>query len=212
MTINLDAPPPSSSKKTFIHDHQLSMDPCLHPELFYHHGQFLRHELGPTPEREIAPLFSVCSTMMHHDIRVPGWIEDDLSRSDDPDWNDKLEERLGWRGSNTGISHREKMRWKQSHRDFLVGLANDLNGTTRVLLPTKSEREQVGVPKEMMNSKLNPAMLDIAFAGKPLGCTPEATCRLIETMFPWGKKQSLAEAGNYKYILDVGFLARCIDD
>ena len=79
---------------------------------------------------------------------------------------------------------------------------NELNGITRALLPTKSESEQVRAAKEMRNPRLNPAMLDIFFAGKPLVC--EATCRLLETIFTWKKTQGLAEAGNYKYILDVG--------
>jgi len=182
------------------------MDPCLHPELFYHHGQFLSHELGPVPQREMFPLFSFCSTTVHYNVRLPstyGWLEDILPRSDDPDWNDKVEERLGWRGTNTGMYHGNRTRWRRSHRDFLVSVANELNGTTRVLLPTKSESEQVGAPKEMRNSRLNPAMLDISFAGKPLGCE-EAICRLLETMFTWKGKQNIAEAGNYKYILDVG--------
>jgi len=151
--------------------------------------------------------------MVHQDIRVPntyGWIEDDLLRANDPDWTYKLEERLGWRGSNTGIWHAEWTRWKQSHRDFLVDFANELNGTTQVLLPTKSGHEQVGSPKEIINSRLNPAMLDIAFAGKPIQCA-EATCQLLETVQTWKKTQSLAEAGNYKYILDVGFHARRLD-
>ena len=206
ISINLDAPPPPSSQKTFIHDHRSSMDPCLHPELFYHHGQFVSHELGPAPQREMVPLFSFCSTTVHHNIRIPttyGWIEDLLPRADDPDWNDKLEERLGWRGSNTGIWHANGTRWRQSHRNFLVSSANELNGTTRVLLPTKSGSDQVGAPKEMRNSRLNPAIFDIFFAGKPLACE-EAICRLLETMFTWKKRQGPAEAGNYKYILDVG--------
>ena len=205
MTINLDAPPPQSSMKTFIHDQRLSMDPCLHPELFYRHGQFLSHELGPNPQREMVPLFSFCSTMIHHNIRVPSTYGYDLPHADDPDWNNKLEERLGWRGSNTGILHATGKRWRQSHRDFLVSFANELNGTTRVLLPTKSKREQVGALKVVKKSKLNPAILDIAFAGKPGECE-EATCRLLETVFAWKKMQSPAEAGNYKYILDVGFV------
>ena len=181
----------------------------MHPELFYHHGQFLSQGLGPAPQREMVPLFSFCSTMINHDIRLPttyGWIEDILPRADDPEWNDKLEERLGWRGSNTGLWHAKGNRWRQSHRDFFVSFANELNGTTRVLLPTKSEREQVGAVKMMKNSKLNPAIFDIAFAGKPIQCE-EATCRLLETGFKWKGKQSFAEAGNYKYIFDVGVVS-----
>ena len=39
--IDLDNPPPPPVKKTFIHDHVRTMDPCNHPNLFHHHGQFI---------------------------------------------------------------------------------------------------------------------------------------------------------------------------
>jgi len=205
--INLAEPPSRSSNKTFIWDHRLSMDPCLHPELFYRHGQFLSHWLGPTPQREMVPLFSFCSTTVHHDIRVPstyGWVEEPMKPTEDPDWDDKVEERLGWRGSNTGIWHGGGMRWKEAQRASLVRIANALNGTTRVLLPTKSETERVGASKEMRNGKLNPGMFDVSFAGEPLDCD-ESSCGVLTTAYRWEAKQSVREAGKYRYILDVCF-------
>ena len=204
--ITLDAPPSRPSQKTFIHDHRLSMDPCLHPDLFYHHGEFLSQELGPTPRRELVPLFSFCSTTVHQDVRVPstyGWVEEPMGPLEDPDWDDRLEERLGWRGANTGIWHGEGMRWRESHRASLVRFANALNGTTRVLLPTKSDKDRVGASKEMRNGRLNPGMFDVSFAGEPLGCDGSSECEVLRTAFRWEAKQNLREAGKYRYILDV---------
>ncbi|RDB16600.1 Beta-1,2-xylosyltransferase 1 [Hypsizygus marmoreus] len=203
--INLDIPPPRPSKKTFIHDHRLLMDPCLHPNLLHQHGQFLSHNLGPTPQREMVPEFSFCSTTIHHNIRIPTpyeWVEDILPRSNDPEWDDKLDERLLWRGSNTGIFHADHTRWKGSHRGFVVGFTNELKGMTSFLSPTKSRREQVGKSKKMRNAHINPAIMDIAFAGKPISCAPQ-TCKYLATIFPWRERQSVKDAGNYKYVLDV---------
>jgi hypothetical protein len=203
--INLDMPPPHPSKKTFIYDHRLSMDPCLHPEHFHHHGQFLSHNMGPSPQHALIPEFAYCSTTIHHNIRIPnpyGWVEDIYPRSNDPGWDDKVDERLLWRGSNTGIFHAQHTRWHRSHRNFLVEHANEINGTTSLLLPTKSRKEKVGKPKQVRNAHLNPAMMDVGFAGRPISCS-SPTCELLEQIFPWWERQSVQEAGNYKYVLDV---------
>jgi len=69
--INLDSPPPLPTTKTFIWDHPRSMDPCNRPDHFYHHGQFLSHRIGPAPQPFLVPEFSYCSTMIHHNIRIP---------------------------------------------------------------------------------------------------------------------------------------------
>ena len=201
---NLNHPPPRPEKKTFVYDHLRSMDPCLHPDLFHHHGQFLSQNEGPPPQAMV-PEFSYCSTAIHHNIRIPtpyGWQEDVYPRSDDPAWNDKLDERLLWRGSSTGIFHGNKIRWQNSHRDFLVRYTNDLNGTLSVLRPTSNETEIVGSPKQYHKSKLNPALLDVAFSGKPTQCSPD-TCDLLREIYPWRERQSVKDAGNYKYIVDV---------
>lgn len=153
----------------------------------------------------MVPEFSYCSTTVHHNIRVPtpyGWVEDILPRSDDPEWDDKLDERLLWRGSNTGIFHADHTRWKGSHRNVLVEYANDLNGTLNVLVPPRTANEAVGEPKAIRKSRLNPAIMDIAFAGEPISCAP-SVCGRLESIFPWRKRQSVKAAGTYKYVFDV---------
>lgn len=221
-SLNLDGdPPPKTKKKTFIHDHNLAMDPCssyfishlkleldkyvgLHPRHFWHHGHFLSYKRGPNPEREMVPEFSYCSSRIHHNIRIPtpyGWI-DDIPRSDDPEWDDKIDERVLWRGSSTGISHAPHTRWQNSHRISLMRIANDLRGKISILSPFKSDREPVGEPMEMRKARLNPGIMDVAFAGDPMMCDPE-TCRYMQKIFPWRRRQSVQEAGDYKYVIDV---------
>ena len=203
--INLDSPPPRSVQKTFISDHLRSMDPCDHPELFYHHGQFLSHNLGPGPQPILIPEFSYCSTVLHHNIRIPtpySWVEDIYPRSHDPEWDDKFDDRLLWRGSNTGMFHSKTTRWKHSQRDFLVEFANDLDGVLDVLPYDRSKNEKLVETRELKKDIINPITLDIAFAGQPIACTPEV-CDLLKHTYPWHKRQSNKDAGNYKYVIDV---------
>ncbi|KAF8154717.1 glycosyl transferase family 90-domain-containing protein [Crassisporium funariophilum] len=203
--VDLDNPPPRPTKKTFIWEHQNSMDPCRHPDHFHHHGQFLSHNNGPTPQHALVPEFSYCSTTIHHNIRIPvpyGWVEDIYPRSIDPEWDDKVDERLMWRGRNTGMYHSKKSRWHHSHRDFLVGFANELEGTINVLPPNRTRSEKVGDLREIRKARINPAVMDITFAGNPIACSPEV-CELLEDLFPWRDIQSAADAGKYKYVIDV---------
>ncbi|KAH7919709.1 glycosyltransferase family 90 protein [Leucogyrophana mollusca] len=203
--INLEKPPLPPTNKTFISDHRLSMDPCLHPTLLHHHGQFLSHNYGPFPQTTLVPRFSLCATMLHHDLRpvVPhSWVEDILPRGDDPPWDQKNNERLVWRGSNTGIYHGSDTRWRTSHRDRLVYFANDDEGFTDVLPSPASDNITVGKPENFRKAHINPALLDIEFAGKPVACEP-AICTVLEEVFDYRKRQTIKEAGNYKYVLDI---------
>ena len=180
------------------------MDPCLHPSHFHYHGQFLSHNLGPSPQHAMVPEFSYCSTTLHHNIRIPvpyEWVED-IPQGDDPPFNDKHDERLLWRGSNTGMFHGPKTRWQASHRDFLVGYTNELEGTLKVLEPNRTRTQPVGEPRQVRKAHINPALMDIAFAGQPIACA-QPTCDLLEKMYPFRERQSIREAGNYKYVMDA---------
>uniref|UniRef100_A0A8H7XUJ7 Glycosyl transferase CAP10 domain-containing protein n=1 Tax=Psilocybe cubensis TaxID=181762 RepID=A0A8H7XUJ7_PSICU len=204
-TINLDSPPPRPSKKTFIWDHLQTMDPCNHPNHFYHHGQFLSHNMGPSPQSAMVPEFSYSSSMIHHDIRFPapyGWLEDIYPLTNNPEWDDRKDERLLWRGANTGIFHGKNTRWEQSHRDFLVSYTNSLEGTVNVLPSNRTREERLGDLRELRAARINPAVMDVAFAGTPISCSPEI-CEVLKKTFPWRNKQSIQEAGNYKYVIDV---------
>lgn len=75
------------------------------------------------------PRFAYCATLMHHDIQIPtlnAWVDDILPRSHDPEWDQKLDEQLAWRGSNTGMWHAPNTRWKKAQRARRVDLTNEL--------------------------------------------------------------------------------------
>lgn len=200
---NRTSSPPS--KKTFIDHHPKMMDPCLHPQILEGQGEFLVHA-DPGAKEVLVPQFAYCSTKLHHDIQVPlllAWVEDISPPSDDPVWEEKLDERLGWRGSNTGIYHSPETRWRSAQRARLVDFAQDLNGTMKVLIPSDTS-EKVGEGVDIPKQKLNPAIFDIYFAGEPVQCGPTKDfCDQLSRTFEWRKRQNIKEAGNVKYILDV---------
>jgi hypothetical protein len=181
------------------------MDPCLNPYLLHNHGQFLSHNMGPGPQSTLVPRFSFCSTLVHHDIRpaVPyGWIEDVLPRSDDPPWEEKVDERLLWRGSNTGIFHGSSTRWRDAHRDRLIRYVNDMEGTVDVLRSPLNDSEPIGEPIQLRKAHVNPALIDIQFSGKAGSCSQQM-CGQLNDMYDWRKSQTIKEAGRYKYVFDV---------
>ncbi|GLB40974.1 putative lipopolysaccharide-modifying enzyme [Lyophyllum shimeji] len=191
-------PPPPT--KTFIFDHRKAMEPCLHPYLFDSIGEFLVHDRPGTSDMMLSR-FAYCATAMHHDIQIPtlsGWVDD----TDDPEWESKLDERLNWRGSNTGMWHAPTTRWKEAQRARLVDFANGLNGTIRVLIPPSEKEKRIGEGVEISRAKINPAMMDVAFAGEPVGCHEE-TCPELLNRYEWRKRQGSKESGNFKYIIDV---------
>jgi hypothetical protein len=201
-TFNLDVPPTPSSKKTFIHDHSKAMDPCSHPSLLHHHGQFLRGGQGHIPDQIMIPTFSFCSTSLDHDIVTAIKWTEELSPDINPKFQDRLDERLTWRGSTTGMWQAEDTKWRNGHRIRLVGWANERNGTVSVLQPTKSRNERVGEGQLVAKARLNPAMLDITFVGKPHSCT-DAVCETIEEELEFRNWRNPGVAGHYKYLLDV---------
>ncbi|KAJ7591707.1 glycosyltransferase family 90 protein [Mycena floridula] len=202
--INLDEDLPSKHTKFFVHDHPKLMDPCLHPEIIWNHGLFLAHNSGPKPEEMMIPEFTQCATALHHDIRIPSpylWQED-IVTWENPGWTHHTDKRLLWRGINTGILYSEDMRWSKSHRTALVEQTNDLNGTVNLLVPQTTAFEAIGQPQAVSKSVLNTALFDVAFAPKPVQCTP-GLCNILRTKYRWTKKMSFRKAGFYRYVLDV---------
>ena len=198
-----DTPPSPPAEKTFIYDHLKATDPCLHPSLLHHHGQFIAHNQGPTPHSVMVPQFSYSATRLHHDI-IPAtpinWVED-ITRDSDPKFEDKTDDRLLWKGTTTGMWAGEDMRWRNQHRMRLVRLANQLNGTIDVLRST-SPTERVGETVQMSMARVNPAMLDVTFTGEPHSCS-EGICEVVRDEYEFRKHQSVETSGSYKYILDV---------
>ncbi|KAF9450823.1 glycosyltransferase family 90 protein [Macrolepiota fuliginosa MF-IS2] len=192
--------------RTFIHDHRKTMDPCFHPKILETHSQFLAFgDFPPTPDRPMIPQFSFCSSTLHYDIRIPSllsWVQDIHPQEHNPEWDRRSDERLSWRGSNTGMWQTAENRWKESQRPRAVKFASDTEGEVKVLFPPTKRDDPVGEGRNVSRSKINPAFFDVAFAGSPLQC-PEDYCKEIEYMFDWRKFQDARGAANFKYVLDV---------
>jgi hypothetical protein len=197
--------------KTFIYDHQISMDPCLHPSHLYTHGEFVAGDRVTTPFKEIVPQFSYSPTKLHHDITLAlpyNWVSDVNPRNFDPPFFQKPDSRLQWRGRTTGLLYAASNPWQLSQRPRLVDWANPANGqpTTAesVLRSPPNAQWKVGEPVPM-NSSIQGVvgkMTDAGFVIPPLDCEP-AVCEALtrEHEFrPWldNKKQ-----GKYRYIIDV---------
>ena len=207
----------------------------MHPSLLTTHGQFLSYEKGPLPRGTLVPRFSYCATLLHHDIRPPvpyGWdFESDSDADDDDDdtggafvgdvpWNRKTKVKLGWRGRTTGIHASSDTWWMNGQRARLVTLTNILEGNVSMLhVPTnesgieswaevQAKARPVGEPGSLPLAWVNPAWMDVAFAGAPIGCNKaRGTCDEMARLWPFQELQGKREEGQYKFILDVRF--RC---
>jgi len=187
------------------------MDPCQHPSLLLTHGQFISHGKGPVPHRKLVPQFSFSPTMVHYDIMpaMPiNWVNDILPRTNDPEWEDRWDERLQWRGRNTGMWHSADKRWDMSQRTRLVTWAGDgesmgteLGGNLTVLMPNqKGKRVGHGVP--VKKAHWTPAMVDVAFAGDPIHCPPDI-CDRLNKIFEFRKYLGQRDVKRYRYYIDV---------
>lgn len=201
-------PPPPPSKKTFIYNHRLSMSPCLHPFHLTLNGflsqNHYNRQFGPDPTNTLDPTFSICVSPLHSDILTPApeQFVDSEGLGNDPNWENKPDERLVWRGSNTGVLARPGNEWNISHRIRLVEMATRRGGETRVLLPPRNRDAAVGQGETLSTSALNAAYMDVSFVGKPIQCRDSA-CGELQRMFEWRKYQSWGDAWMYKYIMDV---------
>ncbi|KAF9489253.1 hypothetical protein BDN71DRAFT_1456332 [Pleurotus eryngii] len=195
-TIDQAKRPPPREEKTFIFDHHRAMDPCYSPHLFFAHAQFLPYP-STTPPRAIAHLPSFIS-----------WVDDVRPREHDPPWANKTDERMFWRGSNTGLTFSADTLWRYSQRPQLVRLGNNMEGDVRLGVPIGNDHMQsesavyecMDVPKR----HLNRAFFDVKFAGSPIVCAPEY-CELLEHELEWMPHVPFNDAGvgAHKYFIDV---------
>lgn len=194
---------PQDKPKTFIYDHRKSMDPCLHPTHFVQSGEFLSYRNAAPIKRLPTPQFSSCSTSVHYDLLPvpPGSITDD---HEPVPWAKKSEDRLLWRGRNTGIHSSPKTDWKQSQRPRLVSKVSEIDGFVDIIRSPEhsDEYRPIGEPERWSVDLINLAMMDIKFSGKPIQCE-QVTCREMEDMFEWSPYMTEREASEYKYVVDV---------
>ncbi|KZO90802.1 glycosyltransferase family 90 protein [Calocera viscosa TUFC12733] len=200
---SLPLDPPSS--KTFIYDHRLSMNPCAHPSLVHTAGFLLSHpQRGPAPAAQHRLVFATCKTQgLHGDVlhvATENWVEEVGA---DPEWEDKPDERLVWRGSNTGVLAEAGVRWEASQRMRLVRMVNEHRALLNysVLLPA-SDVERVGQPEPRPQAWMNHLLTDGAFAGEPIQCTAEA-CEALLSAYEFRELMTPAEQALHKYVLDI---------
>jgi hypothetical protein len=129
-------------------------------------------------------------------------VEDIHPHEHNPEWDDRPDERLSWRGSNTGMWQTAENKWRESQRPRAVNFASQMEGDVNVLFPPLKRDDPVGEGMKVAKSKVNPGLFDIAFAGSPIQC-PEDYCHVIEDMFDWRKFQDARGAAKFKYVLDV---------
>lgn len=207
LDFNAPIPPEflNRKSKTFIHDHDSAMDPCQHPSQLFLNGQFLAHRNGPATHARPIPQFSSSITHLHYDllpIPPPGWAENEQRR--DVPWAEKRDERLLWRGLNTGMYASPETRWHQSQRFRLVEMANSVDGALSVLRPPRKVEEglAVGEAENWDRAVLNPAIMDVAFAGDTIQCEG-LSCGEISNDYEWRERMDTDEANQYKYVIDV---------
>lgn len=223
--------PTPQKSKTFIYDHRATMDPCYHPQHILNHGSYLFLDVNPVPSRFTAPQLSFSSTTLHIDIHATSMAQTSDVVRDDPAWEDKDDDRLFWRGSPTGMWHREGLNWRYSQRVRLVNLtagpiAEDPDAeiiplrstgpaftSVRYLQPDRRDDQPIGQSLRLDRRKANGALMDVAFAGKVNGC--EGTvCDVMEHELEWREHMDYGPlgSGKYKYAMDVdgnGWSSRC---
>ncbi|KAF7378031.1 SPX domain-containing protein [Mycena sanguinolenta] len=191
--------------KTFIHDPLAAMDPCLHPADLRTHGAV---------------------TPLHADIRVAlpiNGVPDDLPYEGHPpplglSWSERVDARLQWRGSNTGIWHAADGRWRDAYRIRLAALAAGVgSANVSVLDPGvpfdeafdafgrgrgwggKGFRVQGGEGSDELGFGFD----DDENWDNEEGDRGRRACRRPKGMFEWRKALDLKMAARYKYVFDV---------
>lgn len=102
-----------SADKTYVWDHKAVMDPCTNPDLVHLMGFLSAHGRGPGPSFQMYPVMAMCKTYLHSDVlgvSAEAWTED---VGDDPEWDDKADNRLLWRGKTTGIFFKDGVPWSE---------------------------------------------------------------------------------------------------
>lgn len=119
----------AGSAKTFIADHAAAMDLCANPGQIPIHG----FTAGKSPHHStLKPLFCLSKTNLHADILgVP--TEQWTGNVRVVPWEQKTENRLLWRGSNTGSLFNKQTPWRDSHRIRLVRMSLEDEGKTQML-------------------------------------------------------------------------------
>lgn len=141
------------------------MDICAHPQSIALHGALS----GKNPHvTDLTPIFSLSKTTMHSDILgVP--VEQYADSLPHVPWDQRREEAILWRGSNTGAHYEEGTPWAASHRIRLIELGMRKKGEITLLSPSK---DKIGKIKDTWIkekfSDVNKWFTDMKFTGEPI--------------------------------------------
>ncbi|WVR06467.1 hypothetical protein IAU60_003498 [Kwoniella sp. DSM 27419] len=135
-----------SEGKSFIYDSLEGGDLCQNPYLIPLHGLTLEphgHDSHPRPHTQLLPLFSLAKTSINSDILITPLDQFFDQSGEDPAWEDKVNSKLVWRGSPTGISMMTKeLDWRSAHRVRLHQFAaNRSTEPMSFLVPDLGQRD-----------------------------------------------------------------------
>jgi hypothetical protein len=150
-------------------------------------------------------------------VSMEAWTED---VGEDPPWEEKVHDKLLWRGKTTGIFFRPDVPWSEfitylfRHRGLtadVVDISQRVNLVSRTaqisghvpVLPLKPLNKPVGAPHNQPLIQLNRDLMDVAFVDEPIQCEPEE-CVKVKGEYKFGTRLNWAQANQYKYLLDIG--------
>ncbi|GFZ43509.1 hypothetical protein JCM24511_01229 [Saitozyma sp. JCM 24511] len=191
----------NAREKTFIWDHKTAMDPCIHPTMTHLVGFLSGHGKGPGPSKELLPVMAMCKTTLHSDVlavSMEAWTED---VGDDPPWEQKKDDRMLWRGKNTGIYFKDGVPWDISQRVNLVE-RTALDEGYLPLLDVTPDNAPVGAPRQTLIDRLNTDLMDVAFVDEPIQCDPEI-CEIVKETYAYKGRKDWKAGNQYKYLLDL---------
>lgn len=121
--------------KTFVQDPSVSQfDICNHPEYMDLHGAL--NGRRPHVQQTLLPTFSLSKTALHTDVLgVP--MEQWMENLPTIPWERRTQDKLLWRGSNTGAYYSDEIDWRKTHRVRLVELASGGDEMVDVIPPPR---------------------------------------------------------------------------
>ncbi|BEJ14671.1 hypothetical protein CspHIS471_0404380 [Cutaneotrichosporon sp. HIS471] len=186
---------------SFVYDHKATMDVCTNPNLVQLMGVLNSHGKGPSPSHIMYPTMVMSKTTLHSDIlgvSAEAWTED---VGDDPEWDDKKQDLLLWRGKTTGILYTDRFHWNVTQRVNLISHMARKEGTVPVL-PVSKPGNPVGAPQMEEYADLNAKLMDVAFVDDPIQCEGEV-CDTLREQYRFAERKDWTTANDYKYLLDV---------
>lgn len=155
--------------KHFVEDMSSQMDLCAHPYNMPIHGVTGR---GTKHVNErLLPLSSLSKTALNADILIVP-TEQWTDKVPAVPWNERTNNKLLWRGSNTGTHYSKTIPWRKSQRiRFVNETRPDAQGEIEFLPPPYHLRQQESLSEAMIQADkadVNERFFDIAFVGSPI--------------------------------------------